>query len=940
MKKLLSYTLLALICMLLLSGCGEDEKYEKALTDLATGNYAAASDAFSSLGDYGDSIRYSTYAKALQNVEDGDIAAASERFSMLGGFLDSKSYAAYYDAVGKENDGSYEEAYALYEQVSGFLDADDRKDGLADKALDRDIEEAIGKMHENGASWVLEDDTMRGLLEREYTSPEKSVSQRLIELAGEEDEAGNKEYASTLYQLLSETENEEGTNRYLKLRAEEYYAAGDYASAWDILSGLSDEYNEHTADYEDMYKAAEQLLTDGKYGEAADAFEALGSYTDAADRVLQVKYAYACDLLEEGSVKDAVEIFTELGDYSDAAVKISQTEADSLFEQGDYAGAWSVYSVLDEDYRKHDTDYADMYAGAQALLDEGRYDEAAEAFTLLGGYSDSALKAQESRYQSAVSLHAAGLYDQAQAVYEGLEDYSDVSDRLLKLSADRLYDDGDIAGAWDIYSGLDEAYDTHAEDYLALYTAAQKLLDDGDYEGAQSAFMALGGYSDAAEKALAAYEAGIEENKGDEPTADDPDTESGKALLDTYMEAAQLAVSGDHIAAAEKWLSIRDYSDSREQCYRLALSLTDTKPLDAITILSMDIEYSDAREQIYRIGKEALEGLDYETAEAAFTAVGGYSDAEDLLDDALRAEGKIDETPDVTDQTLENDTDDRIAGKAGSGEVIATSDGTVGTDGDNTDNAKEPEGEGSDGVTDAAENGEIGSETSDQTENIDQPAEEETDYTYLASAVEGDTVYFGSYEQDDDAENGPEDIEWVVLENDGDTVLLISALALDSAPYHDRGADVTWERCSLRIWLNDAFLQNAFTPEEQALIQLTLVEPDANPDYANDPGNATEDRVFLLSISEAQEYFADDAARVCYPSAYTVGKGAYVYSVTGSSRWLLRTPGMYSESVSNVSAQGEITTSGRSVNDRNQGIRPAIRISLEALNENGKDIEE
>lgn len=34
------------------------------------------------------------------------------------------------------------------------------------------------------------------------------------------------------------------------------------------------------------------------------------------------------------------------------------------------------------------------------------------------------------------------------------------------------------------------------------------------------------------------------------------------------------------------------------------------------------------------------------------------------------------------------------------------------------------------------------------------------------------TVFFGSYEQDGNTENGPESIEWLVLEDDGETMTL------------------------------------------------------------------------------------------------------------------------------------------------------------------------
>ena len=43
----------------------------------------------------------------------------------------------------------------------------------------------------------------------------------------------------------------------------------------------------------------------------------------------------------------------------------------------------------------------------------------------------------------------------------------------------------------------------------------------------------------------------------------------------------------------------------------------------------------------------------------------------------------------------------------------------------------------------------------------------------------GDVITFGKYEQDNKTSNGKEDIEWIILDRQGDKVLLISRMALD-----------------------------------------------------------------------------------------------------------------------------------------------------------------
>lgn len=65
----------------------------------------------------------------------------------------------------------------------------------------------------------------------------------------------------------------------------------------------------------------------------------------------------------------------------------------------------------------------------------------------------------------------------------------------------------------------------------------------------------------------------------------------------------------------------------------------------------------------------------------------------------------------------------------------------------------------------------------------------------------GDIVQFGRYEQDNDLENGPEPIEWRVLEIKDQAALLLSRSILDLKNYHYRDAATSWMNCTLRKWL-------------------------------------------------------------------------------------------------------------------------------------------
>lgn len=211
----------------------------------------------------------------------------------------------------------------------------------------------------------------------------------------------------------------------------------------------------------------------------------------------------------------------------------------------------------------------------------------------------------------------------------------------------------------------------------------------------------------------------------------------------------------------------------------------------------------------------------------------------------------------------------------------------------------------------------------------------------LSRASAGDTISFGSYEQDNDTSNGKEKIKWIVLANEGSRILVISDKALDCRPYNIISTDVTWEICTLRHWLNENFFRAAFSDGERAMIPMVSVSADGNPDFDTDPGNATQDKVFLLSIAEANKYFDSDEARKCVPTAYAEANGAYtgdgiIHYKDGSATcfWWLRSPGDAHNRAAIIYSDGDSESAGDIVSGAiveydKCGVRPAIWISLE-----------
>ena len=189
-------------------------------------------------------------------------------------------------------------------------------------------------------------------------------------------------------------------------------------------------------------------------------------------------------------------------------------------------------------------------------------------------------------------------------------------------------------------------------------------------------------------------------------------------------------------------------------------------------------------------------------------------------------------------------------------------------------------------------------------------------------------MFFGAYEQDNNTSNGKEDVEWFVLEIKDGKALVISKYALDCRLYNTSYTDVTWETCTLRKWLNNDFINAAFSADEKAMIPTVTVSADKNTHYSTNPGNATQDQVFLLSITEVNKYFSSDGARRCKPTDYAVANGAYVSSFNGNCWWWLRSPGYDDRYAAAVDYAGGTSRMGRDVDDAHIAVRPALWIDL------------
>lgn len=191
------------------------------------------------------------------------------------------------------------------------------------------------------------------------------------------------------------------------------------------------------------------------------------------------------------------------------------------------------------------------------------------------------------------------------------------------------------------------------------------------------------------------------------------------------------------------------------------------------------------------------------------------------------------------------------------------------------------------------------------------------------NAEVGDIIYFGAYEQDNNLHNGKEDIEWIVLDKKENEILIISRFVLDHQQYNIESGEIAWDNCSLKRWLNDTFINGAFSEEEQMLILPVKVD---NVFSIIDNENIEGDKIFLLSVEEKDRFMTKNSAKG-YPTQYAVKQGVSVFDDMQTASWWLRSSSDDYRHARYTGLGGITNYTGREVEYKGVGVRPAMWIN-------------
>ena len=703
-------------------------------------------------------------------------------------------------------------------------------------------------------------------------------------------------------------------------------AAEDYEKAAEVMSGITlyKDVSTRIASYPEKINARDYRKADadeqaGRLEAALSGFKALGNYQDSAARAEAVQekinardYAAADQYEQSGKLEEALTSFKALGSYRDSKDRAAavQTKIDERAAAAAEQAKAAAYAAADQ--AEQDGDFATAYSG----------------FVALGDYSDSAARAaavqDKGTYAQALQYCMEGKFSQAYTLFVELGDYEDSQDKAYALgvtSFASVSDRGNGIAAFkfhDLWGLINTTTNAAVSPYW------DEIGEFNRFGLARVSKDELFGYINAAGDVIVP----CNWNEISEFNEDGLCTVATKAARGNYYYFGLYDSTGKEITPAQ-WRTLGNSKNSDwGGYYNFAYSFTPAFSEGKTVVQNADGLFGFIDTSGNLVG------------EVRWSSISNFSEnlavvVENNLYGFIDQNGQVVIEPQYADALSFSEG---LAGvkKGGLWQFINHHNEVV------IRPKFDQVSSFTDGKADVFLNG-TGWQIIDSTGGLVYFVNEKTVAAYRAAGMYsvGEYVTFGHYPQTSEGnDNTP--IEWLVLARDGNKALLLSRYGLDAKPYNEKYVDITWEKCTLRTWLNGTFLNKAFTTQEQKGILLTNVDNSKSQGYSKwstNGGNNTQDRIFLLSYAEANKYlgvtYGDSKnmkSRIA-PTAYAEKQGAYTNSSNKTAggeaaSWWLRSPGGRQDCVAYVNNDGSLNFD-RGYNGR-VCIRPALWIDLES----------
>ena len=204
---------------------------------------------------------------------------------------------------------------------------------------------------------------------------------------------------------------------------------------------------------------------------------------------------------------------------------------------------------------------------------------------------------------------------------------------------------------------------------------------------------------------------------------------------------------------------------------------------------------------------------------------------------------------------------------------------------------------------------------------------------YNQKPVIGSTVKFGAYEQDNNLSNGPEPIEWIVIDKfDTGDYCLMSVYGLDQVDY-DTKDKVTAKDSHIYEWMNNDFYNEAFNEEERAF--MGTVKYLARASGSSEYKTLIDTKVALLAPNQLKQYLKDDNARKAKATEYAKARGA---EVQGGQCWYWLCPTadlnngvLYDTHAAAVNYDGSVMEKISTNKSTGGAVRPVIVVFLDNM---------